>query len=233
MKKDYFLTENTVTTASQYLKDRPAYIFHHLMKSGGTSLRKILGKWFNVINDYHETVEISQKYLRNRIDINKISSDYCIAGHYHTDGIFVLQRYPEIIYRKHEIRCFTFLREPLDFFISFYYYSKNVGRMESTLQEFIDRNRNLLAYYLGCDEIDDFRDVLDKYFFIGVTENLQNSMNKLAKMVNKSELRVPVFNKSEKDEQISLLTQEFKVKFKKDNELDYEIYQYTKDKFKL
>ncbi|MBK6538256.1 MAG: hypothetical protein WBQ38_01790 [Ignavibacteria bacterium] len=232
MKKVYILTSNTFSSPGQFLKHKPAYIFHHMMKCGGTSVISVLSKWFNIIPDYHESSDDLNMYINNRINIDLISSDHCIAGHYLCDGTFVHQRYPEIISRKDEIKCFTFLREPLDFFISFYYYSRKFGRMNSTLKDFIESNRNLISYYMGCDE-EYYKDVLDRYFFIGITEKLQYSFDILAERLNKPKLKVPLLNYSEKDEQLVLLTEEYIDNFKKYNELDYEIYNYAKSKLNL
>ncbi len=203
-----------------------------MMKCGGSSVFSALSKWFHLIPDYLEDLNKMEAYVNNRYDINKISSDYCIAGHYHTEGIFVYQRYPEIISRKNEIRCFTFLREPLDFFVSFYYYSRNAGRMELTLREFIETNKNLIAYYLGCDD-PDYKEVLDRYFFIGIADKLQESLDIFSQVLNKPKLKLPVLNKSEKDLQMSMITDEYKNKFRKDNELDYKIYNYVRSKLKF
>jgi len=200
------------------------------MKCGGTSIVSILEKWFCMIYDYHLVVDVPDEYYKRRVCVENLTSDHCIVGHYHQDGMFVFQRYPEIITRQKEIKCFTFIRNPLNFFLSFYYYSREVGRMDKSLQEFINSNKNLMAYYLGCEE-GNYKEVLDKYFFIGITEEIQNSMDILAGLIDKPKITVPFKNKSLKDDQVSLLIPEFIEKFRNENELDYNIYEYSKMKF--
>lgn len=211
-------------------KEHPAYIFHHFIKCGGTSVTRILHTWFNVVNDHFVSFDQLEDYKKNRIDVSRIRANDCIAGHYAYDGTYLHQRYPEIITQRDRLKAFTFLRDPLEFFVSFYYYSREHGRMYKSLEEFIDENKNLYAYYFPCEE-SDYKEVLDRYFFIGILEKLQESMDKLAIILKKPRIDIKLLNKTQRDDQVSILTPEFVSKFKKDNELDYAIYNYALSSF--
>lgn len=225
------LPDSTVTKPSHYLEKTPAYIFHHLIKCGGTSVVFALKNWFSLKFDYLVNPADIDKFAENRCKIENLSSDDCIAGHYEYEKIYIDIRYPEIYTRSNEIKVFMFIRDPLKFVISFYYYAANQGRMQNIkLAEYIHSNKNLLAYFLNCDETN-FKDVLDRYFFIGIVESMQESFDKLAAKLRKRRLLIPFMNESVKDNQISLIDQTFIENFKAENELDYLIYKYCVEKF--
>lgn len=170
-----------------------------------------------------------ENYLNRRYNISTINSDCCIVGHFAYDGTYLDQRYPEVILNKEKIKAFTFLRNPLNFSVSFYYYSRNQGRMEKSLKEYLNLNKNLIAYFLNCDE-SNYEKVLEKYFFIGITEKMNESVFHLARIVNKKYYKVPVLNQSDKDSQLKILTKKFAKQFERENQLDYEIYRYGMEK---
>ena len=200
------------------------------MKCGGTSVALSLSEWFNVVYDHLKDPKDIDDYVKNRLDVYSLINDSCIIGHYAYDRTFLFQRYPELTSQKNEFKTFTFLREPLSFYLSFYYYSKSHGRVNRTLIDFFDVNKNMMAYFLPCTEAN-YKEVLDKYFFIGITERLQESLDKLAGILNRRKVKVQFVNKSERDEQMSVITDDFITKFKEKNKLDYLIYNYCLEKF--
>jgi len=225
-----FLPEITLTKPKNFLKNKPAYIFHHFMKCGGTSLTLSLKNWFFIINDHYKAMKDIEEYKLKRFDISTLNSENCIVGHFNYEGIHVYERYPEVIDETNNIKVFTFIRDPLSFCISLYYYTRRFGRIEDTLINYVNSNRNLLAYYLPCHE-NNYKEILDRYFFIGITERMQDSMDKLAEILNKRKIQMHIANKTERDSQMSILTDDFIEKFKKKNELDYMIYDYCVEKF--
>ncbi len=225
------IPEFTITKPSQYLKTSPAFIFHHLIKCGGTSVVHALRNWFSIEFDYLKDPADIDNFVKCRRNIDNISCDTCIVGHFEYEKIYIDVRYPEILTRGNEIKTFMFIRDPLKFVISFYFYSANQGRMQNVkLAEYINSNKNLLAYFLNCDETN-FKDVLDRYFFIGIVESMQESLNKLADTLRKRRISIPIMNESVKDDQINLINQNFIDNFRAENELDYMIYDYCLEKF--
>ena len=214
------------------LKKRPAYIFHHIMKSGGTSVGLSLYKWFKIIFDHTDDPNGIYRdindYLNYKINLENVYSDCCIVAHFQFSGFLLPQRYPEAIIRNKEFRVFTFIRDPLELMISLYYYSKR--SITTTLEKYLDGHKNYLAEFFPCNE-DNYKEVLDRYYFIGIVEKMQESFDKLAVMTGKEKVTLPFVNKSEKDIQVKNLSQEFIESFKKTNELDYKIYSYCLEKF--
>lgn len=207
------------------------YIFHHLIKCGGTSVHYALQKWFNL--EFDQIVEPNEinNFSKTRYNINEFYEDTCIVGHFPQEGAFVHQRYPEIRTNKDWLKTFTFVRDPLKFSISFYYYTFMKGVYEGiSLKSHLGFNTNFLSHFLNCTE-DNYKEILDQYFFIGITERMQESFDKLAKLTGKRKLKVPFVNKSKRDNQINALTEDYVKEFKERNSLDYKVYEYCLKKF--
>ena len=214
------------------LKKRPAYIFHHIMKSGGSSVVLALYKWFKIIFDHTEDpngiYRDINEYVNYKINLENVYSDSCIVAHFQFNGLLLSQRYPEAIIRNKEFRLFTFVRDPLELVISLYYYSKS--SINTTLEKYLNEKKNYLANLFPCNDLN-YKEVLDRYFFIGIVERMQESFDKLAELAGNEKVTLPFVNKSDKDEQISKLSEEFIRKYKEKNELDYRIYNYCIEKF--
>lgn len=221
----------TSTKANQYLKESPAYIFHHLIKCGGTSLAEAIQNWFKIEVDRVELSGDINRFIKYKLNLLNLSSDTCIVSHFQYDGVFLHQRYPELVANKDEFKIFTFIREPLNFRASHYYYTKNdEWNTGYSLKQVISNDANLISKLIPCNE-NNFREILDRYFFIGIVEKMQESFDKLAELVHKKRIALPFSNRSEKDDQLSKLSPEFIAEFKKKNYLDYMIYDYCLERF--
>lgn len=215
------------------LERRPAYIFHHIMKCGGTSVVMTLFQWFKVvfdhIEDQHGIYRDLNDYLNYKINLQNLYSDSCIVAHFQYDGYMLPQRYPEVIGRKNEFRIFTFIREPLELMISLYYYGRY--GISSNLESYLRIQNNTLSTFFPCNP-ENYKEVIDSYFFVGIVENMQESFDKLADLTGNKRVQLPFINKSSKDEQVLKLPDKFIETFKKNNALDYKIYDYCLEKFK-
>ena len=230
-KNIHELQERTVSKPYIFFKKQHSYVFHHLMKCGGTSVKEILQEWFNTEYDYIEASENLNAFLKYKLNTGNLNADNCIVGHFQFEGIHLNQRYPEVFDNPDKYRIFTFVRDPLQFRASLYYYTrKNEIIKDYKLPEIIMNTPNLISRVFPCDE-DNYKDVLDKYFFIGIVEKMQESFDKLADLINKKRLKLPYANISEKDDQLANLSAEFITKFKEKNKLDYMIYDYCLEKF--
>lgn len=220
----------TLTKPNNYLKKTPAYIFHHLIKCGGTSLAETIENWFQVETDRVEFSGNVNNFIKYKLNTLNLTSDNCIVSHFQFDGVFLHQRYPELIERKNDFKIFTFVRDPLTFRASLYYYTKNdEWNTGYSLKEVISNDENLISKLLPCDETN-YKDVLDRYFFIGIVERMQESFDILADLTKKKKITLPFANRSEKDDQLSNLSPEFISEFKRKNKLDYMIYDYCLEK---
>ncbi len=225
------LPRMTQTRSSEFLNKQPAYIFHHLIKCGGSSVVNELFNWFNLEFDHLVDSNKINEYVKFRYNIENINSETCLVSHFDHQGAYIHQRYPEIYTKKNIIKTFIFVRDPMKFLISLYYYIRNQGRFQNiTLLNQLKYNRNFLSGLIPCDE-SNYKEVLDRYFFIGIVEHMQESFDKLAKLLGKKKFKVPVMNQSIKDSQISEVTPEVIEEFKENNKLDYKVYHYCLEKF--
>ncbi|MEO8210396.1 MAG: hypothetical protein ABI840_07525 [bacterium] len=226
------LPKRTESSYSDYYTKNPVFIYHHLMKCGGTSVTRALQNWFQIEFDSLEMSPGINTFIKKRYNLNAMNSDTCITGHFQYDGINLFQRYPEICTSKN-LKAFTIVREPINLLTSLYYYVKSRGGYQGdSLEDALLHPDNFLAKLFPCTE-ENYKEILDRYFFIGITERMQESFNKLAVILNKRKIRIPFINISEKDSQISLLKENVVKEFKEKNKLDYMIYEYCLEKFNM
>ena len=216
------------------LKSKPAYVFHHLMKCGGTSVVNSLYNWycmqFDYTDDPNSILFELNTFHKFKYNLCNLYSDTCLVSHFQFDGYFLPQRYPEIFKRPEEFRIFTFIRDPLKLMISLYYYGRSNIKETTSLMNYINGHQNLLANFFPCNE-NNYKEVLDRYFFIGIVEQMQESIDKLADLSGKTKIELPTLNISKKDDQAINLSPEFIKSFKEYNSLDYKIYEYCLEKF--
>ena len=210
----------------------PVYIFHHIPKCAGTSLISALRRWFFVVKDYtrYYHPEELPYFIKHPVDIKALRSYHCLCGHFALPETHIHKRYPGVLHNRN-FKIFTFIRDPLEVKISLYYYEKKRGQREGvSLEQHLLERENYIAGVLDCT-LDNYKEVLDRYFFIGITEHVQLSMDKLAKLLNKRKVKLPVLNPSRRDPQVSSLPPEIINRFKAANELDYRIYDYCLTRF--
>lgn len=207
----------------------PVYVFHHVPKCGGTSVRIVLNSWFHTYNDYYEPDEPPIP----PVDLKYLNSQKCLCGHFGHQDYRLDERYPQIFgsskARKH-FRVFSFLRDPLEMRCSLFRHKKAIRtENDETLAQGIMPLNNYYARIIGVNETD-YQQKLDAYFFIGVQEELQSSFDTLASLIRKPKIQLPTENKSETDRKNSVehLTPREIAQFKQANHLDYQIYDYAK-----
>ncbi|HUO84126.1 MAG TPA: hypothetical protein VM534_03340 [Thermoanaerobaculia bacterium] len=207
----------------------PVWVFHHIPKCAGTSVRKVLANWFVMVGDYRKGFSLEYPPA---VDLSSLRSVHCLAGHFELEGYHLHQRYPAVL-QSSRFRVFTFLRDPLDARISDYYYlrKKNQPLGNVPLREHILRSKNWFASILSCDETN-YEEVLGRYFFIGIVEDLQRSVDLLAKLTGRDFVRVPNVNSSERDLQQNELSEADRRLFRERNQLDYAIYDYAVRRFR-
>lgn len=200
------------------------YLFHHIAKTGGVSLRHILADWFEIVPDYHE--HWNEDVIRDPIDLACIGPDQIIAGHYKSEGNPLAQRYPEVL-RSEDWRIIAFVREPLDWALSDYHFAaKNRPEFDPdfiplALGEHLRRQPITLCDWLDCDETT-WRARLDQYWFIGTLERFDECVAWLAREMGKPlPPSIPAENATVRDQEP---TEEDIAAFRKKNALDYEIY---------
>jgi hypothetical protein len=225
------------TPVSEYIAG-VRYVFHHLPKTGGISVRENIRNWFYVCYDYepnfaYDTME-QATYKSNPWKIEGLKPYNCVCGHY-DDPHFILERYPKL-FNHRQYRVFTFFREPLSLNISLYYFWKKYRpenlEKGTRLETFLLQQDNRIAkLYIGnCDE-DNYKAIVDRYFFVGITEHLQVSIDVLTKKIGRKPLEMEQLNTTKKDQQVEGLDPAVVEKFKINNVLDYLLYDYAVKRF--
>lgn len=221
----------------------PVFIFNHIPKCAGTSFKHVLRNWFYIVYDYapnegdflnkEEYSNSFQFYLDNSKNIKKCKPWVILVGHYHVSEFSLRSRYPTV-FLEDRYKLITFVRDPLKQKISMYFFSKkmNYSFVEGySLEDFLLLYPNLLAASLGCT-IENFKVVLNRYFFIGVVEKYEYSISQLAKKLNrKTPLSIPKSNISKKVHESIPIDKEFLLRFSELNKLDYLIYDYIIERY--
>lgn len=220
----------------------PIFIFNHIPKCGGSSLRKVLEINFRIYPEYppHEghfkrsvnLEKIISSFKENRVDYLKLKSWELIMGHYHNQGYEILNRFPDL-YENPRICLITFLRDPLLHRLSMYVYSrkKDLAFVRFiSIKEYVLSEKNLFARALCCD-FSNYKEVMDRYFFIGVTERYKESLKQLKSLLNLAAASEPPHvNRTNSLKELESFTSEDIEKFKALNKLDYLIYEYGLNK---
>lgn len=161
--------------------EEPVFVFNHLPKCYGSSVRVLLARAFSVIEDHTEFLGIPDVVIDAPCETARLRSDTVLCGHF-CDGAYRLPtRYPEIWEAASRFRIFTFLREPLTMAVSNYHHvvEREADRaaaepeMFGSLEKFLTGIHNPLAYRLGCDE-SNWEETLARYFFVGTAEQFSD-----------------------------------------------------------
>lgn len=222
----------TLPVSTLLAKD-PIYIYHHIPKSGGMSIIEALESWFIVRHDHSDTFysgESDPEFVNNPYDLSSFRSYQCLCGHFGTEEIYLHNRYP-MVADDSRFRLFSFIRDPLETKTSLYYFEKKRGLDGGhTLAEHLGGRHNYIASRFPCTE-ENYKEILNRYFFIGITERAQESLDMLAKLLNKPRVKLKRVNTTSRDDEYAQLTDEIKNKFKRENRLDYLIYDYCVKRF--
>ena len=79
---------------------------------------------------------------------------------------------------------------------------------------------------------ENYKDVIDRYYFVGILEHAQRSLDILAHMLGKPKQVVPHANKTERSDQ-DVVDDELVRTFRRINDLDYKIYDYCRSRYEI
>jgi hypothetical protein len=214
--------------------DTGMYVFHHMPKCGGTALRQVLEKWFHLKGDYISDQELyGHEPVKPPLDLQALGKNRCLCGHFEWYHNHLGVRYPEVISNRRRYFLFSFVREPLELAMSLYFFGVKVGWLNPQtqgLQQWLETHCNYMAARFPCTS-ENYKEILERYNFIGLQEEMSSSMEKLATIVGREPFSVPEVNVSPRDQQETSLSEEAIARFKARNELDYAIYDYVRAKF--
>lgn len=176
------------------------YFFFHIPKTGGTSFKRVLEQWFKTRRDD----DVTPEELRSLAEAP--SADLCIHGHFSgillSRGDSLLARYPWIVNNR-EAPVFTFFRDPVEQAVSYYYHERDAGRAALPLVDFLKTPHTYsLSRVLEVSTQQELEAALRSFLFIGVTDELQRSADRMADLLNKPRMEVPRHRVGNRDSQV-------------------------------
>lgn len=207
----------------------------HMPKTGGTSFRSILKQWFDQKLFFHYFNE-----ERNQMPVRHLlAPGICIHGHFNSKRKFGVQHYyPEAQ------QFITFLRDPFEILVSRYFFVKQQENhnkayrdgLKLTLPDNVnqylekeivnkDYHPNILDFFPQQLTPGNYKNLINEHFiYIGVMDDFQGSINKLADLLGFLRPSIPKENFSERLQQVDYSLKEL---FQKRHPLENEIYQYV------
>jgi hypothetical protein len=220
----------------------------HVPKCAGTSFGEVLAHWYGEgFKKHYRNPETGEKpgrfELYSDAPERRRIPGLCIHGHFNWhNGFGVDDYYPG------ENQRITILRDPWEMHISNYFFavrpikkqqsgaamrSRKYGIREQnwSLDDYLtNRPKCHLTYFLPQDlTTENFKERLEEHFiFMGIAEDLETTVEKLAELLGMSAPDVPIKNSAARSEAPSDRQEDI---FRSNNELEIEIYQYVLEKF--
>jgi hypothetical protein len=175
----------------------PLHVFHHLPRCGGTAAKTGLRQWFRLRRDYRDfDPAAGVSCYPEPFDWRKLGSHDLLCGHWELPGYSIAERYPGLL--EHPgLRLITFVRNPLERVVSSYFYElAHWGpAYAGDLDARVAGSQDVMARLLGVRRPGEER-ALDRFWFVGLTEHLQESFDILAAMLGKPRVALERHNEA-------------------------------------
>ena len=212
-------------------------ILIHIPKTAGISVKEIYQHWFSdrLLFHYYDA-KAKKKPIKHDLSVQIKEGPVFVYGHFNRSKEFGIEHYyPEVE------QFITILRDPFEMAISGYFYVKKTNpdwRVQLTLHkgglhDYLSTMHSGLLNFFPCEiTFDNYKEVIEtKFIEIGVTEHLDESMQRIAKKLGQSYSPNSIrrLNITKRDQNIPY---ELKQDFMKRHSLEFAIYNYVLDKYK-
>ena len=206
---------------------RPAnyrYLFHHMPKSAGTSSSRLFHQWFSKLHPDYRT-DWQRHDLQAPVDLKTVGPGELVLGHFELPALRLSRRYPEI-YNGKDWRMFSIVREPLEVALSKYFFEHHRRADDPTFRPISlsaslrRKNKSDYCHHFNCNE-KNWREVLDRYWFIGTVERLEESLGYIARALDQPMVDISWENTTPRPMEPDVEDVRAYLRL---NELDYEIY---------
>jgi hypothetical protein len=219
----------------------------HIPKCAGTSLMRVLRGWFrdgfytHYFDERHSQMPmrhaIEAHGWRSRLLRQAFRPGVCIHGHFDsTRGFGVQDYYPNVE------QFITVLRDPFEIGLSDYFYAKREGQAwmiagqaapiterfrglpDFFEREMLPRHTYIMNYLPEPVNEANYVDVLRRFIYIGVAEDLDTTMRQMARKLGRPPATLRHANASPRDEPVPLGMRET---FVRTHPLEYALYEYA------
>jgi hypothetical protein len=224
-----------------YDPDKPL-ISIHIPKCAGTSFNDVLKKWFgkglhgHYYDEEHDRPPAKATF---RPGLFGRPRRFCVHGHFNrTRGTGPLDYYPDAD------QYITILRDPFEVHVSHFFWAKRLGdnlyrggeahhlRDEAyDLARYLEEEpRSFLLNYMPYPLTeDDMAERIERDFvYVGVAEDLQTSVDRLADRLGFKRVKVPTLNVAKRYENLPEGARE---RFRKDNPVECALYDYALERY--
>jgi len=120
-----------------------------------------------------------------------------LCGHWNTRQTHIWKRYPDL--ESHGARTFTLFRPPLETAMSGVRYLFATGRAgDASPDDLLVRRARFISNLFGCKP-ETYRDVIDRFWHVGLTSRAQDTLDFLADTVGAPRVAVERLNTTDAD----------------------------------
>ena len=197
------------------------YVFHHMPKTGGTSVQAVLKTWFRIHRDYRKDWDLK---MPKPLDPAGLTTGDLLCGHFELPNARIADRYPEV-FEDPQWRVFSFVRDPLELSLSGHFFENarragEPGFVPKTLSQRLREDPSDYIAHFGFTP-ENWREVLDRYWFIGTAERLEESLQYVADELGKPMPDLPRLNVTPRSEEPDPADVDA---FARRHAFDYEVY---------
>lgn len=221
------------------LKDNNLLFFVHIEKAAGTSFKSILLnnyflKFLNLTSWHFWSNEESN--VLKPVEIRKLLKCFPYTKAISSHGLRPKFGYDEKV--KRNIKFLTLLRNPLERYLSHFYFQINDMGMDWDFQSFTAEekfNNFIVKKLTGENNLKKAKDIIDQFFFVGFVEDFDISLILLKETIGTSfDIRYEkrrVNSNKQGHKYVDEISDEKLNIVKQNNNLDMKLYNYAYDKF--